>query len=277
MRPALTRSAGATIQEWQRRTLCARQRAGGDAMKRRDFAGGLLTAGAFAERRHVESRPVHWRPRRVAAGSRRRRRPGHPEPGRRVVGAVARRYAEGPGRRRARGSGSRRRRCRAALGRDVAGRRARHSAAARSDSSSTRCSSSTPPTWRASRRDRDRWLPLFWAIDNFKASQAQNAQAGDWQHGRLPDDGCPAPAKATRSSARRWTTGRQNADRAIARCPLCKAQRSLRDVLALRGPRFPRHRPQGDLRRQFVSHAGDHRLASRRANAAFAGARAPRA
>ncbi len=28
--------------------------------------------------------------------------------------------------------------------------------------------------------DRDRWLPLFWAIDNFKGSQERNRQEGDW-------------------------------------------------------------------------------------------------
>src|SRR5262245_24779150 len=39
--------------------------------------------------------------------------------------------------------------------------------------------------------DRDRWLPLFWAADNFKASQAKNAEEGDWHmppvaEGKLP-------------------------------------------------------------------------------------------
>ncbi len=29
-------------------------------------------------------------------------------------------------------------------------------------------------------RDQDRWLPLFWAVDNYKNSQAQNKQQGDW-------------------------------------------------------------------------------------------------
>src|SRR5262245_8914715 len=28
--------------------------------------------------------------------------------------------------------------------------------------------------------DNDRWLPLFWALDNFKSSQAANKQQGDW-------------------------------------------------------------------------------------------------
>jgi hypothetical protein len=39
--------------------------------------------------------------------------------------------------------------------------------------------------------DRDRWLPLFWAIDNFKASQARNQAEGGWMlppaaEGKLP-------------------------------------------------------------------------------------------
>jgi hypothetical protein len=29
--------------------------------------------------------------------------------------------------------------------------------------------------------DRDRWLPLFWSIDNFKASQERNETEGDWR------------------------------------------------------------------------------------------------
>src|SRR5262249_31100159 len=28
--------------------------------------------------------------------------------------------------------------------------------------------------------DADRWLPLFWAFDNFKTSQARNQQEGGW-------------------------------------------------------------------------------------------------
>ncbi len=29
-------------------------------------------------------------------------------------------------------------------------------------------------------QDRDRWLPLFWSLDNFKSSQARSLQATDW-------------------------------------------------------------------------------------------------
>jgi hypothetical protein len=39
--------------------------------------------------------------------------------------------------------------------------------------------------------DSDRWLPLFWALDNFKGSQARNQQEGNWvmppvEEGKLP-------------------------------------------------------------------------------------------
>ena len=42
-------------------------------------------------------------------------------------------------------------------------------------------------------QDRDRWLPLFWAIDNFKASQARNAQANNgWQMPPVNETQVPA-------------------------------------------------------------------------------------
>jgi hypothetical protein len=44
--------------------------------------------------------------------------------------------------------------------------------------------------------DRDRWLPLFWALDNFKVSQARNAQEGNWKLGPLPTAKAPAPTEA---------------------------------------------------------------------------------
>jgi hypothetical protein len=40
--------------------------------------------------------------------------------------------------------------------------------------------------------DKDRWLPLFWALDNFKSSQAANVKQGNWSmaavdNGKLPE------------------------------------------------------------------------------------------
>src|SRR5436305_569299 len=45
-------------------------------------------------------------------------------------------------------------------------------------------------------QDRDRWLPLFWALDNFKSSQDRNRQEGDWRMAPLPDNQLPATRTA---------------------------------------------------------------------------------
>lgn len=65
--------------------------------------------------------------------------------------------------------------------------------------------------------DRDRWLPLFWAIDNFKNSQARNAREGDWRMTALPSNRLPAPEatiREFRASMDEWDVDR--ADRAAA-------------------------------------------------------------
>lgn len=40
-------------------------------------------------------------------------------------------------------------------------------------------------------QDRDRWLPLFWALDNFKSSQERNRREGDWVMPPIPDNQLP--------------------------------------------------------------------------------------
>ena len=44
--------------------------------------------------------------------------------------------------------------------------------------------------------DRDRWLPIFWAIDAFKSSQARNVQEGDWTMGPVEESRVPSSEKA---------------------------------------------------------------------------------
>jgi hypothetical protein len=66
--------------------------------------------------------------------------------------------------------------------------------------------------------DRDRWLPLFWALDNFKSSQERNRQEGDWvmppvQENQLPSTTAQAAA-LFRESMDNWDE--EGADRAIA-------------------------------------------------------------
>lgn len=44
--------------------------------------------------------------------------------------------------------------------------------------------------------DSDRWLPIFWALDQFKASQAADLREGDWQLGPVEEKSVPPSHKA---------------------------------------------------------------------------------
>jgi hypothetical protein len=44
--------------------------------------------------------------------------------------------------------------------------------------------------------ETDRWLPIFWAIDQFKSSQARNKQEGDWTMGPVDESAVPPSHKA---------------------------------------------------------------------------------
>jgi hypothetical protein len=44
--------------------------------------------------------------------------------------------------------------------------------------------------------DSDRWLPIFWAVDQFKSSQAQDVKEGNWTMGPVDEKAVPAPDKA---------------------------------------------------------------------------------
>lgn len=46
--------------------------------------------------------------------------------------------------------------------------------------------------------DSDRWLPLFWAMDNFKASQARNRQEGGWVMPPAAEKSLPSADQARR-------------------------------------------------------------------------------
>ena len=44
--------------------------------------------------------------------------------------------------------------------------------------------------------DEDRWLPIFWAIDNFKSSQARDVREGNWTMPRVDEASVPTGAQA---------------------------------------------------------------------------------
>ncbi len=47
--------------------------------------------------------------------------------------------------------------------------------------------------------DSDRWLPIFWALDHFKESQARDVREGDWTMGPVDESAVPKAAKARQS------------------------------------------------------------------------------
>lgn len=44
--------------------------------------------------------------------------------------------------------------------------------------------------------DQDRWLPIFWAIDQFKSSQAADVREGDWTMGPVEESAVPPSHRA---------------------------------------------------------------------------------
>ena len=44
--------------------------------------------------------------------------------------------------------------------------------------------------------ESDRLLPLLWALDNFKASQAKDIEEGDWTLGKVDEARLPGPGRA---------------------------------------------------------------------------------
>ena len=47
--------------------------------------------------------------------------------------------------------------------------------------------------------DTDRWLPIFWALDYFKSSQAQDVREGNWTMGPLDESAVPPARKARKA------------------------------------------------------------------------------
>jgi hypothetical protein len=65
--------------------------------------------------------------------------------------------------------------------------------------------------------DEDRWLPLFWALDSFKGSQARDVEEGDWTMGPVDEGAIPGAEDAARAFAdalERWDESA--ADTAVA-------------------------------------------------------------
>ena len=60
--------------------------------------------------------------------------------------------------------------------------------------------------------DTDRWLPIFWAIDQFKSSQAANVREGNWTMGPVEEGAVPSSLRARQA----FTEAMDNWDEAAA-------------------------------------------------------------
>ena len=86
--------------------------------------------------------------------------------------------------------------------------------------------------------ERDRWLPLFWALDQFKASQEQNAREGNWHMPPVADGSLRSPAEARRRFAEaldRWDE--EAADLAAAQLVRTAGAAEVFEILARYGAR----------------------------------------
>ena len=121
---------------------------------------------------------------------------------------------------------------------------------------------------------QERLLPLLWALDYFKQSQERDAAEGDFQLrdvvGPLP----PAEKAWDEYHAAMESWDEPRADRAIAALVRTRgAHEVMEGHVALRCSRLSQHRPQGHLRREFVAHAADNRLAACRTDPSLPHAR----
>ncbi len=87
--------------------------------------------------------------------------------------------------------------------------------------------------------DKERWLPLFWALDNFKDAQAKNADESGWRMKPVDDAKVPASPRMARAA---FTTAMDNwdvdaADVAVAGLARTATAGDLFDLFAKYGSR----------------------------------------
>ena len=86
--------------------------------------------------------------------------------------------------------------------------------------------------------DSDRWLPIFWAVDQFKASQAADVGAGDWRLGPVDEAAVPPSHRARQAfidAMDAWDEAA--ADAAIAGLARSAGAHEIFEVLARYGAR----------------------------------------
>lgn len=86
--------------------------------------------------------------------------------------------------------------------------------------------------------DSDRWLPIFWAIDEFKASQARDVEEGNWTMPPVDEAAMPGPHQALEAfntAMEKWDEAA--ADAAVASLARSAGANELFETFARLGPR----------------------------------------
>ncbi|HEX5177454.1 MAG TPA: hypothetical protein VFV83_10515 [Chthoniobacteraceae bacterium] len=86
--------------------------------------------------------------------------------------------------------------------------------------------------------EEDRWLPIFWALDYFKDSQAADAKAGDWTLGPVEEKAVPSAENAKRAftgAMDRWDESA--ADAAVAGLVRSATPQEIFEIFARYGAR----------------------------------------
>jgi hypothetical protein len=70
--------------------------------------------------------------------------------------------------------------------------------------------------------DEHRWLPIFWAIDNFKQSQAEDEREGNWTMAPVDESAVPSADKARQA----FIDAMENWDESAADCAIAALART---------------------------------------------------
>ena len=124
--------------------------------------------------------------------------------------------------------------------------------------------------------DADRWLPIFWALDYFKDSQARDVREGNWTMERVDESAVPPPSRARQAFLRAMEQWDESAaDVAVASLARSAGANEVFELFYQFGCRdFRSDRTQGDLCLQRQADTRLHRMAARRAGSAITGLRA---
>ena len=110
--------------------------------------------------------------------------------------------------------------------------------------------------------DSDRWLPIFWALDYFKSSQADESNRSGWRMSPVKESLVPNAInvrKVFADAMESWDVEKADAGYRWA-LPNCRCNRSFQFVCQVCSTRLSLDWSQGDLPGEFLAYASGDRL-----------------